>query len=279
MDTNPLWLGLLLGAVGALCMNVGKGVQKMKVQVLGRGWAMFSAEHRRDFRIWLLGVAMTVSATGFYSLALKYTDKSSLVSATNGLGLIGLVVFAWLVLKEPMGLREWLGAGLVVAGTTVMGYLDRPLTAGQSYDVAGFLKVAAVLAAVFLPLAFVALRVVRIHGLVFGAIAGALIGTAMILGDMALVKSQGDMLGQLQNPYPYAAMICASGALALTQFAFWRAAALVVVPTINSAIILTPLLMEYFTFGAALAPVQYLAVAVIVLGVVLLTLSPPPELA
>ena len=273
MPESTLWIGLLMGTLAALCLNLGKGIQKMKVKVLGQGRAMFSPEHRRDFRIWLFGALLTTSATGFFSVALKFTDKSSLVSALNGVGLLGLVFFAWLVLKEPMGIREWVGAGLVVVGTTVMGYMDQPLPQGQSYALASFVHILAILAAIFLPLALLALKKVRLHGLVFGAIVGALIGIAMILGDMALVKAQGSLLGQLQNPYPYAALFCGASALALTQFAFWRATALAVVPTINSFIILVPVLVEYFTFGTVLQPAQYLAIALIVLGVVLLTTS------
>jgi drug/metabolite transporter (DMT)-like permease len=279
VEANTLWLGLSLAAVAAICLNVGKGIQKMKVKVLGQGRAMFRPPHRRDFVIWVVGVLMTVSTTALYSLALKYTDKSSLVSSLNGVGLLALVFFAWLILKEPMGFREWLGAGLVVAGTTVMGYFDQPLPAGQSYDLPRFLILTAILLAVFAPLALLALRFVRLHGLVFGAIVGTLIGVAMILGDMALVKSQGDFFGQLQNPYSYAGLFCAGSALALTQFAFWRATALAVVPTINSFMILIPVLMEYFTFGTVLQPLQYLALLSIVLGVLILTTSPRPEFA
>ena len=279
MQEETLYLGLLLGASAAICLNLGKGIQKMKVKVLGQGRAMFRPPHRRDFVIWVLGALTSLSATILYSLALKYTDKSSLVSSMNGVGLIALVFFAWLVLKEPMGIREWLGAGLVVAGTTAMSYLDQPLPAGQSYVLSRFLTLVAILIAVFLPLVLLALKVVRLHGLVFGALVGTIIGVAMILGDMALVKSQGDFLGQLQNPYSYAAIFCGGSALTLTQVAFWRASALSVVPTINSFMILIPVLMEYFTFGTVLQPVQYLAVLVIVLGVVLITTSSRQEFA
>ena len=67
------------------------------------------------------------------------------------------------------------------------------------------------------------------------------IGIAMILGDMALVASGNSMMGQFRNPYPYIAVAVGGGALVITQFAFWRARAMVVVPTINSFIILTNL--------------------------------------
>ena len=46
---------------------------------------------------------------------------------------------------------------------------------------------------------------------------------------------------------------------------------MVVVPTINSFVILSPLIMEYFTFGIFLQPIQYLGIAATVGGVILLT--------
>jgi multidrug transporter EmrE-like cation transporter len=43
------------------------------------------------------------------------------------------------------------------------------------------------------------------------------------------------------------------------------------VPTINSFIILAPIVIEYFTFGQSLRTIQYAAAAVIIAGVILLT--------
>ena len=79
------------------------------------------------------------------------------------------------------------------------------------------------------------------------------------------------MLGQLKNPYPYVAIVLGTVALAVTQLAFWRSRAMVVVPTINSFVILAPVVFERFVFGTVLRPPQYLAVVAIVAGVILLT--------
>ena len=222
----------------------------------------FGREEDRTF------ILVKVFADGEVGYGEVVADKSPLYSYET-------TSTAWLVLKEPMGIREWLGAGLVVVGVSVMGYLNRPLPEGQKYALESFLHVMEVAAVIFLPLALIALKVVRWHGLVFGAIVGTLIGIAMILGDMALVKSGGSFLGQFRNPFSYLALLCGVAALALTQFAFWRAAALVVVPTINLFIILVPVVIEYFTFGIVLHVVQYLAVVLIVLGVILLTMGSP----
>ncbi len=271
---HRLILGLAAGITASVLLNVGKGVQKQKVEVLKKGWQMFAPIHRRNFLIWLVGISMTVAASVFYSLSLKLTDKSSLVASLNGVGLIGLVLYAWLVLKERVGAREVFSSLLIIAGTGTISYFNQPLSAAQHYQLANFIYTGSALLIFFAAIAVAGLKFPKFYGFSFGLIAGSLIGLAMILGDMALVKSQGNFFGQFKNVYLYLAMLSATSALILTQVAFLKGTAMLVVPTINSFIILTPLLAEYFTFGTRLDAIQYLGVAVIVTGVIILTTSP-----
>jgi len=253
-------------------LNVGKGIQKWKVRIWGQKKAMFNRENRRDLLIWCGGLALTASATVFYPLALKYTDKTSIVSSLNGVGMIGLVLFAWLVLHERIGLQELLGAGCVILGTAVVGYFNRPLEKGQgAFALANFLISFAAIFGLFGSLALFAWKTNRFYGFAVGSLPGILIGSAMILADMGLVKTGNSILGLATNPLAAFALICGIMATVFTQLAFWRAKAMVVIPTTNSFIIITPVVIEYFTFGTMLAPVQYLGIAVIVAGVVMLT--------
>jgi len=263
--------GLLLGIFGSLLLNVGKGVQKQKVLVLKQGRKMFSPLYRRDFSIWLTGILMTVAASGFYSASLKFTDKSSLVASLSGIGLVGLLLYAWLVLKERVGFREVFSSALIILGTGMVSYFNQPLAEEQRYNLGHFLWVSLVLALVFGALAGLGVKVVKFWGFAFGLIAGSLIGLAMILGDMALVRSGGSMFRQFQNPFVYLALLSASSALVLTQVAFFKGAAVLVVPTINSFIILTPLLVEYFVFQTRLNLIQYFGAMIIISGILILT--------
>lgn len=267
-------LGMTLAIIASVLLNVGKGIQKWKVSVLKQGRRAFHSPWRRDLSIWLLGVGMTSSATVVFSFALKYTDKASTVSALNGVGLIGLVLFAAAVLKENVGWREGLGAVLVILGTFVVGIYDTPASP-SNFSSTGYWGTLGGLAALYLPGGVISWRTRRGHGLVFGSMAGALIGCAMVMGDVALVAAQGDVLGQLTQGYVYIALVMGTCALAVTNLAFWRSSAMVVVPTSNSFVILTPVLVQYFTFDTALEPMQMLGVGIIVLGVVRLTLGVP----
>ncbi len=274
MIEKGLALGVALGITASIFMNVGKGVQKQKVEVLKKGRKMFTPPYRRDFRIWLIGVMMTTVAAGLYSAALKFTDKSSIVAALSGIGLVGLLIFAWLVLKESVGTRELFSSALIILGTGVISYFDQPLSQAQKYNLNNFIYVTLILLAIFTVLSFAGARLPRFYGFAFSLIAGSFIGLAMILADMALVKSGGNLFTQFLNPYVYFAMISGILALTITQVAFFKGTAVLVVPTINSFIILTPLVVEYFTFGTLLNLVQYLGVAIIIAGIIILTTSP-----
>jgi len=265
------YAGLAVGAAGAIAMNVGKGVQKMKVHVLTKGKAMFAPENRRDFRIWLIGVLTTTASAGLYSYAMKLTEKPSTISSLVGIGLIALVIFAWLVLKEKIGPREITGCALVVVGTTVLAAFDVPMSDPEAFVLSKLLLYIAVVLAVFGVLVVYTLTTKKLHGVIFGSLAGALIGIGMFIADIALVESGGSFLGQLKNPYPYVALFTGASALALTQVAFLRSRAVVVVPCINSFTILMPMLLEFLVYNINLSVPQYLGIIVLIPGVVVLS--------
>ena len=273
---GSLWLGILFAIIASTNMNVGKAIQKWKVKVFGHGRKMFRRAHRKDLGVWGIGFLLTSSATIFYSLALKFTDKSSMVSSLTGIGLIGLVLFAWLVLKEKVGKQEIGGAALVLLGTAIMGLFESSPEAQEPY-LLGFLICGGIILVLLVPPVFWSWRTRRYHGLTFGALAGALLGIAVILGDFALLSAENSFFGQLRYPYPYFAVFSGTIAIVVTQLAFWRGAAMVVVPTINSVMILSPVVLEYFAFGTVLSPVSYLGIVAIVAGVVFLTATERKE--
>lgn len=270
MDASLL-TGLGVAATASTLLNVGKGVQKMKVHVLKKGRGAFRSENRRDLGIWLLGMLMTGGASGLFSYALKLTDKAGLVSATGGLGIVGLVLFATFVLEERFGVREGFGTAAVVVGTALLGYFDQPSTPPADYPLARLVLVDSGLIAVMALLCWWSWKTNRLHSLIFGATAGLLIAVAIVLADLALLQAGNSFLGQLANPFPYIALAIGGGALVTTQLAFFRGRAMVVVPTINSSMIAGPPLIEYFVLGTRLAAMQLVGLGIIVAGVVVLT--------
>jgi drug/metabolite transporter (DMT)-like permease len=271
---SALITGIVLAAIAATLLNVGKGVQKMKVDVLKKGRLAFAPDNRRDLSIWMVGFLMTAAASGFFSYALKLTDKAGIVSATAGLGLVALVVFAAVVLRERFGRREQLGTALVITGTVLVSYFNQASSFDATYPVARLFLIGGVALGLLIGLCVFAWKTNRIYSLAFGATAGWLIAVSMVIADLALIESGNDFIGQLSNPYPYIALVVGFGALAITQLAFLRGRAMVVVPTINSVMIAGPPLIEYAVLGTELAPLQLVGLAVVVTGVIVLTTTP-----
>jgi len=264
--------GVLLGILAALLLNIGKGVQKLKVHIFLQGRRMFSRQHRRDLAIWIVGFLMTASAAVPYSIGLMLSKSPSTVSAMTGVGLIGLSIFAVLVIGEKLRSRDWMGILLVVVGTSVLAYLG----AGKEAQAKQFLDrslviTVAVLVVTSAVACITAFRLKKLHGMTFGLAAGLSIGLAIFIADAGLVRSGDSLSGQFSTPYPYIAILFAAAATAVTQVGFLRGRAVEVVPSVNAAIILTPLILEGIIYRHLPPPSILAFVAVVVAGVLLLS--------
>lgn len=267
-------LGIGFGIIAALCMNIGKGVQKQKVHVFLQGRKMFTKPHRRDLYIWLLGLGLTASAAVPYSVGLMLSKSPSAISSMTGVGLIGLSIYALKVIGERMGRTDYIGMALVIVGTSVLAYLgsDGSLTV-RRFEVLPLVLTVAGLVLAATAGCLLALRFRRIHGLAYGLAAGLCIGLAIFIGDAGLVRAGGSLSGQLNTAYPYFALLFAGSATAVTQFGFLRGRALEVVPSVNAATVMTPLILEVAIYGDVPPWSQLAMIAVILAGVLLLSLG------
>ena len=264
--------GVLLGILAALMLNLGKGVQKLKVHVFLQGRQMFSKKNRADLGIWILGLLITAAAAVPYSWGLLLSKSPSTVSSMTGVGLIGLSIFAVLVIGEKLRARDWAGILLVVLGTSVLAYLGagKVAQAKQFLDRSLVVMVAALVLAAAVA-CIVAFRLRKLHGMTFGLAAGLSIGLAIFIADAGLVRSSDSLSGQFLTPYPYIAMGFAIAALVVTQIGFLRGRAVEVVPSVNAAIILTPLILEAVIYRQFPQLTMLVLVAVIIAGVLFLS--------
>jgi len=271
MNTTFL-LGVLLGVLGALLMNIGKGVQKQKVHVLLLGRKMVARQHRRDLGIWLVGLTMTASASAPYAAGIWLSGAPSTISAMTGVGLIGLTIYASRVLRERIDTSDGIGIALVVVGTSALGYLgaeheaaSRAFSFFTLYCTLAVLLVGATIACM------VALRCRRIHGVTYGLTAGMLIGLAMFLVDVGVVLADGSFRGAFHTPFPWISLASVVCALAVTQLGFFRGKALEVVPAVSSSTILVPWVLELAIYGQVPGIAVGVTMTFIVIGVVLLS--------
>ena len=265
-------LGIGFGMVAALMLNIGKGIQKQKVHIFVQGRGMFYPPYRKDLGIWLMGLTLTAGAAVPFSMGLKLSQSPSAISAMTGIGLIGLVIYAMKVIGEKPGVTDSVGIGMVVVGTSVLGWIgaEREVL-NRAFTDLFLVKIILLMLLATIVVAVVVLYLKRLHGLVFGLSAGMMVGIALVLADAALVRADGSMVGQLGTPYPYAAMVFAMLATVFTQIGFVRARALEVVPSVNPAILLTPILLEIMIYGVWPEIGSLCVIGVIFAGVVLLS--------
>lgn len=265
-------LGIVLGMVGALMMNIGKGVQKQKVHVLLQGQKILSRQNRRDFGIWLVGLTITTGAILPFSLGLKFSGSPSTISAMTGIGLIGLVLYAIKVIGEKISTTDAAGIVLVIVGTSLLGYLGTSKeTVARGFIDLELTKAVLLMGLVSFCACIAAFKFRCLHGITFGLTAGLCIGVGLFLGDAALVRADRSFTGQLSNPYPYVALAFAITAVIATQIGFLRGRALEVVPAVNSATILTPLYLEIIIYRTCPEMVALSLIATIFVGVFLLS--------
>jgi drug/metabolite transporter (DMT)-like permease len=265
-------IGVMFGILAALMLNIGKGIQKQKVHVFLQGRRMFAKGNRADLGIWILGLAITAGAALPYSLGLAYSKSPSTISAMTGVGLIGLLAYALWVIGEKIKILDGLGFGLVIVGTSLLAWSgagsDHPARQFANHSLAVTIGIMLAVAALA---CFLAWRFKKFHGATFGLSAGLCIGVAIFLADAGLVRSGGSISGLLDTPYPLLALSFAVVAVIGTQLGFLRGRALEVVPAVNAATILTPLLLEIVIYGVFPSAFKFLLFGVILCGVFMLS--------
>jgi drug/metabolite transporter (DMT)-like permease len=269
MNSNLL-LSLFLGTTASLAMNVGKGIQKWKVDVLKHKTSVLQNRHRKDFIVWLLGALLTASSAPLYSLAFKYSDQPSLITSLGGIGLIGVLIFSVLVLKEAITSKKLIGAGLIIFATILINYFNNSASK-QIIQLNSFFPLLLSYLIGLTLVFYISHRLQQIAGKLYSVIAGVLLGTSMILADIALVSSAGDLWRQFHEIYVYIAIMTALGAFVVTQLALMREQGSVVIPIIHSTVILISVILEFIIFSASLTPIQLIGVLIIIIGVFFLT--------
>jgi len=267
-------LVITIAVIAALSLNIGKAVQKMKVEVLKTGKKMFH-ENRRDFLIWVVGISLTFVAGILFMIAQNMTDKTSIVTSMNGVGLIGLAIFSYFVLKEKVGAREWGAVLLIILGTVMVIVFKK--YAGQERNVSMSALVWASVASmgVFFVFTLIAIKMKAGRALILAAIAGSFLGLMHIFYHVGppIKFAGGDFFEQVKPSllYIFIGFNLGNGGFIYTNWAFFHGTGIQVVPTVNSFMMISPMVYEVIVFKATLTPLQYVGAAVIIIGVILLT--------
>jgi uncharacterized membrane protein len=286
MSSSTLWIAILLALAYNIILNLSKGIQKYGIEGLSvetlKKWRE-RPELKKKFYFWAIGSIGTSIAVVFQFLAQPYAPNASFVAAFGGIGLMALVIFSYFVLKENIRIPEWIGIIIVVIATSIFGFIaDESMATTVDY-IALLLMCLIILGLFFLFAIWSYKHEFKGHALIWGSIGGFFSGLGIALSQTAAIGGDRELLAMLLTFDLWVAILTGNGAFWGTQYGFKHGSATMTVTMYNTFMLVTPILIDIFVLNQSLPPIQLIILAVIGVGVVLLTafrrenVAPPPS--
>jgi drug/metabolite transporter (DMT)-like permease len=268
---------VLLAALAALCTDIGLILLKQEGDKLPplrwqAGLAALKAFARNP--LWLIGLFLQPIGYACYLLALA-RGPLSIVQPIMGAGVLLFVLFAAIVLKEPIGMRAWGAIASTVVGIGLLALSLSPATDLQPARIDGAALIA--FSACFLGLGWLASFGMRPRdqGLWLAIESGLLLGLASLYAKgLALALSQGSpqesWASLALNPYLWCTFLGNVLGFILLLSAFQQGRAGIVLPLSSAPANLIPVAGGLLVLGERLPPSQALILRLVA---IVLTLS------
>jgi drug/metabolite transporter (DMT)-like permease len=261
-------LSLVVAFVGYSLLNIAQAGQKI-------GLARVSEDRTRGMVIWVIATIGT-SVAFFVILGAISLGSVSLVGAMAGTGLVSLAVFSHFVMKEELVTQELAALAAVMIGTVFVGAF-----AGRVSDGAAGVRIRllwGILAsgsAVY-GIAWIVTRKMRYTGAVVGGFSGFLGAYSQLFQELGTsTASPIDGLGAFAvslttNPTTLVWAGLSVVSMLVLQFSYRHARAIEIIPSFVGNFIAVPVIGGVIIFGQVLAWPQWIGVAMIVAGAVVL---------
>ncbi len=255
--------GIILAVIAYACLYVGKGVQKFAIV----GYTQDSTtrgEKGKNVGIWIMGLVLTGAFMFIHLFALKYAPIS-VIAPFEGLGLVILCFFSYFILKEPIDQIKAIGITLIVIGLILTAvFMPDPSSVPIYFDWLLFTIFLIVIMGFFLILGLYSkLNNYIAAGLIFGSFAGAFMCFQTLTKRITWLPQYGYFV--------FIMFAFSIATLIMTNFAFFKAKAVVVVPSFTAMSITLPTILAIFIFAELVILVQWIGIGIIVIGVILLT--------
>lgn len=274
-DIN-IGLGIFIALCATVTLGLGKGIQRIGADTLGKGfmkkWREDPAE-RRKIITWIVGSSMTGVSSVLSVVAMFFLDRPSTYVSLSGAGILAVVLFSARVLKETISKMQVAGIAAIIAGTAFLG-IDYPELAEKTQPGMGFLIYAVFFAVAGISIATVSIKRKSAFGITFGSIAGFFNGFAAISTAFATATGDNELVASVLNPFLVASILLGQGAFWSTQFSFKNGGnASVTVPAENSFVILIPVILDAFVHGVPFGPFQVTAIMLNMTGIIVLSIA------
>jgi uncharacterized membrane protein len=262
---TDLFFGILIGLIAYICLYVGKGIQKHAIE----GFKVDRTVKSKHSGIWIFGTVLTAlfMFVQWVPLAVFHTPMN-LIAPLEGIGLITLLIFSFLVLKEKITITEAIGVVLIITGTVLINVVAKePVELQHSdFNLIRFLIAFGILLAPSIVLTILGFKnSSNIIGVLLGLTAGC------FMAFQTLAKRVTD-IGELALIFTFVTFALAIFTLTLTQFAFTMSKANVVVPSFASTSIVLTVILGTIVIGESVLPIQIGGVICIVVGIIIMSL-------
>lgn len=267
MQLPTMSLAIILGLIGTLMLNMGKGIAKFAINKRKE-----TSDRKRLFYTGIWGIGLTINIFSvFFTIAATGLGVPSIIAALGGIGLTSVVIFSFFVLKEKLGWINYVGIIIIVIATVIVGISTSEIPT-TTYNVLALFPFILITSIVFIPLIMFSIKRDYLYfGIIFGSFSGLIGGFALVLLKIFLIEVEIPGLFFHGLAIGIVALIISLVGLFLTQYGLTKAKANLVNPSFNSFYILIPLLCEFVIFFIVLNPFQIVGIACICIGIVLMT--------
>jgi uncharacterized membrane protein len=270
---NITVLSLLIAFAGYSIQNISQASQKL-------GFLKMKENKRVGIIIWSAATLGTGLSTLFI-LAAVSLGQVSLVGAMAGTGLVSMTIYSRIVFKYQVSKNELFGVTLILLSTIIIGIFAGKVT--KSVIVLDLLIIKLVIVSFVYGILWIIFREKKKALCIsLGGFSGALGG---FVSQFQKISTSGSVEGQLVtgslsgietliNPFTLFWILLSLSSMLVLQFAHKNGQPMQVIPSFSANFIIIPVIGGVTCFGEVLHPVQWIAVGVIIVGVLMITINP-----
>lgn len=263
--TGPA-LSIILAFVGYSVLNIAQAGQKM-------GLARRARHKVKGWTLWTLATLAT-SAAFVIVLGAIALGSVSTVGAMAGTGLASLALFSHFAMMDRLDLREIIAVAVVIGGAALVGVFAQERVAGETKVVLLWSILGG--GTLLYTIGWVATRKLSFTGAVIGSFAGFLGAYSQLFQkhattEVSILDGVGPFIRHLvTNPVTLVWVGLSVVSMIVLQFSYKHGRAIEIIPAFTGTFIAVPVIGGVLIFAERLLAVQWVGVALIAAGAVVL---------
>lgn len=257
-------IGITIGLTAYILVNLGRGFQKMGLEGLKTEKKVKS----KHSGIWIFGSFLAIIYMFIQWIALLFAPIN-VIAPLEGVGLIVLVLFSYFILHEDISKTEILGISLITLGIVFGTAFNPNPSTIQAIDF-NIMNYIIVFCCLFfiegILIVILKFKLYNVVGLILGLTAGTFNAFQTVSKRITAIPDTF-----LRAVFSIITLIIALLTFLVTQFAFAKSKANIIVPCFTSASISLSILIGIIALNELINIVQISGIIVLVVGVVFLT--------